>query len=1020
MRLLVALGGLTLLPLLLGAVEFPAWWQQRGALVMAGNQPAPADDFAAVNQGQLKNLAVAASDELDARIPSGAGPQIHALIASWFQTNPAGQFIRDGQDRRIPKVTASTDDFAAVNLGQLKTVAQPFYDRLIQIGYCDAYPWESSTTPPDDFALANLGQVKNLFNFNLIGFDFSNLDSDGDGISDINESNHGTDPNNADSDGDGVSDGDELANGTDPTKWDSDGDGVNDGEDKFPNDDRRSDYIPVKYYGVVDLLPDVTDENVQAISISDLGRVAWASSVGEATKKVRTWEGGNILTSSSYEDPTTDENGHSHFWWRNFSIAADGTVAAYGFAFEKDPNDNWIEHEGWNEGFTFKNGQVSLYQPQGNPDTYLDLGVHLSPISRTGIVAGSVHEIRGGSLPYYDGVFRGSDTLEAASIVPEVNSEIPPYAYTGVISDSGNVVVTGSNGSDLVHKLWKTDGSLLTIPAGSCAVNDQCQIVGSSGLDVEGHPTGYLWEPTGGANGTTTPFHDLLPAKFKKQLRSAVPYRITNKDEETGSVEIEFTAESWTEIYSESGSSSVQWKPEKLCMTLFTDSAQEPIVTASRYMNDGKQVDYQLIERNKDGTSAGFWEKVAGTPYVPALAEDISFHANNILHGFDLPLEGDRDGRPAGFSDAAPPGPCWWTSIAYYGAEYRSENNVRVFLGKKQVAADYVARVDEPGGTGYGGAPLVRLGSPDPNKKLGPRELLTIDAGTMSPPESSGADQQFRARIGIHPVKRTGGTVEVDKPVATLMVDAVPMRYITLHFWEVYAADVPAERLPTGDFKNVGKIVTELNEIYRQARIHFTASALQPLQIPYDTDGNHRVGPRRYSSEFDKLFTPPIPLPTRANPMLHMNVFLMRRFDETGLEGLTRTGVARDRCIVQTTIYETAAPQDQTKFKEFTEAIAHEIGHLLGMSVHDFLGAGKEGGDNHDWGSFPFHYYRKTGELVPEADWAKTLTKEDILTNRLGSSLMSNLAKGEGWRWIRHDDWIVANREGRLFEDDPQ
>ena len=41
-------------------------------------------------------------------------------------------------------------------------------------------------------------------------------DTDGDGLSDDDEANLGTDPNNADSDGDTFSDGDEVARGTDP------------------------------------------------------------------------------------------------------------------------------------------------------------------------------------------------------------------------------------------------------------------------------------------------------------------------------------------------------------------------------------------------------------------------------------------------------------------------------------------------------------------------------------------------------------------------------------------------------------------------------------------------------------------------------------------------------------------------------------------------------------------------------------------------------------------------------------
>ncbi|MCG8421154.1 MAG: thrombospondin type 3 repeat-containing protein [Proteobacteria bacterium] len=54
-------------------------------------------------------------------------------------------------------------------------------------------------------------------------------DSDGDGLSDKQEGELGTDPNNADTDSDGLSDGDEIILGTDPKNPDTDNDGIPDG-----------------------------------------------------------------------------------------------------------------------------------------------------------------------------------------------------------------------------------------------------------------------------------------------------------------------------------------------------------------------------------------------------------------------------------------------------------------------------------------------------------------------------------------------------------------------------------------------------------------------------------------------------------------------------------------------------------------------------------------------------------------------------------------------------------------------
>jgi thiol-disulfide isomerase/thioredoxin len=54
-------------------------------------------------------------------------------------------------------------------------------------------------------------------------------DTDGDGLTDAEEEELGTDPENEDSDGDGLSDGEEEDIGSDPNDTDSDGDGYPDG-----------------------------------------------------------------------------------------------------------------------------------------------------------------------------------------------------------------------------------------------------------------------------------------------------------------------------------------------------------------------------------------------------------------------------------------------------------------------------------------------------------------------------------------------------------------------------------------------------------------------------------------------------------------------------------------------------------------------------------------------------------------------------------------------------------------------
>ncbi|MGC3989093.1 MAG: hypothetical protein QM796_05295 [Chthoniobacteraceae bacterium] len=191
---------------LLGWATGPAWWVDRG--VVATDASHPPDDYAVINQGQLKTLATAAYNELvancpggigDMTAPNGTGYKLTLLINSWSTPQSGGG--------RLPVITVNTDDYAVVNLGQLKTVAQPFYARLFEVGYGVDYPWSApGHGTADDYALANLGQAKNLFSFNLTG-NPNNYDSNGDGVPDWWElANFGTIYLNVNSipDGDGV------------------------------------------------------------------------------------------------------------------------------------------------------------------------------------------------------------------------------------------------------------------------------------------------------------------------------------------------------------------------------------------------------------------------------------------------------------------------------------------------------------------------------------------------------------------------------------------------------------------------------------------------------------------------------------------------------------------------------------------------------------------------------------------------------------------------------------------------
>jgi hypothetical protein len=176
---------------------YPDWWFQRSVIPRidpgsttplwpGGYQPR--NDFAVLNQGQLKRLATAAFDEMEQNWAGagGAGSEVTDMVKGWFQLNPDNTFQLDGNGARIPKTSA--DNYAAVNLGQLKAVSRPFYNRFIAKGLIFNYPWDFSIEPADDFAAANLGQAKNVFRFATTG-----LDLDGNNLPDWFEAATGLD-----------------------------------------------------------------------------------------------------------------------------------------------------------------------------------------------------------------------------------------------------------------------------------------------------------------------------------------------------------------------------------------------------------------------------------------------------------------------------------------------------------------------------------------------------------------------------------------------------------------------------------------------------------------------------------------------------------------------------------------------------------------------------------------------------------------------------------------------------------
>lgn len=115
-----------------------------------------------------------------------------------------------------PAEGVARDDYASLNAGQAKTVAKLFYDRLIVYGLrpAESYPWAGAPAPVDDYALVNVGQLKTLFAFEIPPD--SGLDTDGDGLTDLAERGLGLNPLDSDSDDDLLLDSEEIQYGLNP------------------------------------------------------------------------------------------------------------------------------------------------------------------------------------------------------------------------------------------------------------------------------------------------------------------------------------------------------------------------------------------------------------------------------------------------------------------------------------------------------------------------------------------------------------------------------------------------------------------------------------------------------------------------------------------------------------------------------------------------------------------------------------------------------------------------------------
>ena len=459
--------------------------------------------------------------------------------------------------------------------------------------------------------------------------------------------------------GDGDGDGDP----------DNDDDGVVDINDRHPDDPLRSEDIPVKFYGVIDLsasmvspvpVGNIHNLNRPLITINDENQVAWAGTQDTGDHDpagnpigifhVFQWEAGSIVSHLQKalnwtEQPYTVEfncflqpqsgigvlpdwggpNVAGNFWVSMKETVGDGD--GYGGTFSLR-EDGYVQDPASKKlSYPTNYNQVLMVGPSGAEAwKYVDApSSGANPATKYRLkVAG--HPLCSVSVPL------GEPAIEfSVYLMSSKSHAIWGKVIAGIETD---YIADGESGA--------SQPFALPFPVGNCyAINDQKMIVGtkSNWILQNGHwidegyedPTkplpswpnqndpnapkgrgqlGFLRDST---NALHT-FHDLLPGKFKKQIRSAVPYLITNHDATTGSHQVVFTAESL-----EGDASSGAWVGRSFTMECFPDA--DPIVsrvalpqTYDAPTNKMRDIRASLSAINRLGVFAGVAELPVDAP----------------------------------------------------------------------------------------------------------------------------------------------------------------------------------------------------------------------------------------------------------------------------------------------------------------------------------------------------------------------------------------------------------------------
>ena len=854
--------------------------------------------------------------------------------------------------------------------------------------------------------------------------DHTDLDPPGDGEDDDDG------PGNPGIPGDGDGDGDP----------DNDKDGVVDTNDSYPDDKKRSEDIPVKFYGVIDLSKyeyqgePVKADNVTMMAIDDENNVSWLNA-GELIQTsggtagtfddswiennqeftITKWKDGEVADTSTLSFHTRSD---SHWNEQTFSRETTETVDRYEV---KMINGSGLSVGGHQESYvggaggigratlrtfpgdfavpnSFLQPQVPPWVPPYNYYNYIENSLLVGMEYRCVSSGSGTPAMKAGVVSYV--VTDGGSDRQVTKCFRDAGAAREYFSEDGgepiLVSDTAVVIKFPGNGSTVSPRsvLWDagTTTTAISITDGvpdPRAINNSNQVVGaivrepSVERDERGE-LGFLWSPTDGMKV----FNDLLPEKFRKQLTSAVPYFISNVDPDDGAASILFTADNWEAT--ETGDDWVarqfmaRWEDNEITHIETIESHAEVVLDPKMTTPRGTVAATIL---NPDGLAPGLGLVVQFVPRVP----------ERTHWGFDPWMRGDKKWEQGdGWTPHIDlPLKETWTSLSRGGAFALNQKLAIVFRSQSDAESCelYVPDASKP----FIDVPTMAA-------------VSTWRAMTISG-KSSQAPTIETPEVWVLP---RGRKAKLPAPtekdcVGRLKVMAMPARTIKVGIWR--AAGLP-EGVPTDK-----QIIDKMIEIYKQACISVVQTHSGTLaSTDWDADGDGFFSP--YGSDRN-------PFLANTTMVAKLNIAILPKVREN-LNGIA---LGANRAAVFAGSFKPPR-QDMT---DLPYTCAHEVGHMLTISTRKTKPNGLDQGIGHDGTGNDSVDRPGAGEgIYPDLMWT-TDTDQLLIDGRVATPGFyknykaametatnfwepSLMRPGGGKRnWLRHEDWKQANEKAIDF-----